>query len=398
MNYLMNENDIEILRSAIAKINKRLDFCVKKMTKDENAVPYQRVTPIYFWAPRFYEDKNIPGFTLYICGGDALHIYVEEDNIKCKLFDKSYDRYFKNAILIDTLMKKNKQGKEEIHQIILNPLRNKFTKETGKGPQFDSANSYKKLVDANLITDDEYIEMIEAFINVVKGTPCIASPSGRTKRPYERYRENIIAMKNCNNPEFQIMDMEFEASLEKVRTRESKKGKADLVGIQINEDKKSLGIYFIEYKCTETATAGKTSLPEHYQDMCKYYKKDDIFTRVKAMYKNRMKLVDPNWKQPEDFDNFTVSSKMLFLFSHVVDIVEKNDIRLSQNTVANKVVAMINPQDGQEIYSNEQVYFLTIDGFEENCLINPLMIRQLDKIYTQGEKESLCQKLFEDKN
>lgn len=422
---VINVQEINAYKEAISKINARLDKAMniiiaeieESSKKDElrknkaNEVEYNltkplEVLPTYYWAPRRYEEvsngtkKIYKGFTLYLCGGDVFHLYLKDNKLWCDIFDDDYNRYFADAKLERVIEKKNKEGKLVRKQIISSKTRDSLLiLTTGGKLQKDKKTFYERLIDPEKISDIIILEIIKGFIRCTKGEAIVPS-LGHSKKPYERYRENIIAHDNCNpDSDIQIVNMEFEEKLGTFtgKNNAEDKGKADLVGLSINKDNKEINMFFIEYKCTKSATDGNTSLPEHYQDMIKYYNNENVTKKVIEFYIDQMSLLGKETLIPDDIEIYSIIPKMMFLYSHVVDRPdEKNNIELKKSTIAEYTVKMMHPklENGEKAYDCNIVSFMTVPAFSRKCKLGKNIVIT-SKIYESNEKANLIRDILE---
>ncbi len=179
----------------------------------------------YFWCPKKKDSACLNGFRLYVHGGYALSLYVDDKNNKVRCTNNifKYKEYFEDKTFLKNLEKKTGVDR----YVTINDVKDWFSSN-----DWDVIfTAYKK----------------RGFV--------------------ERGKETFIAKMSEDYVEGQMLIIDMESSVRNcVSIR--KNPKPDLVGIRKVENKWILS--FIEYKCTESGTKGVT-LKTHYNDMRDYY-------------------------------------------------------------------------------------------------------------------------------
>lgn len=335
---MINENDIVLLRKCINGLNKKLN----------NVGPDK-----YFWCPM--KKGNREGFTLYYNGGSLFSFYCDNGELCVEAFAQSYDKYFNDV--------ESDENGNPTHRIGKMFFREKDDIERFK----ENVNALKSL------TDDDFIEIDTAMDRWVKCEVNNQFKPESYNPNYERQRENLIANANCImtfdyrqdekyqlcNENIEIVIMEEPITLEKPLPNGHRVGKADLVGISLNSDDDVL-ISFIEYKCTQTGITQNPSLPEHYEDMHGYYKRDDVKKAILGLYNNKRLL----YGLPAlNIDVNTIKTDIVFLFSHITK--EKTDGRhMYSGDVAGKILTMMNKEYSGEQFDDSDVKYMLLSERE----------------------------------
>ncbi len=112
--------------------------------------------------------------------------------------------------------------------------------------------------------------------------------------------------------------------------------------------------------------------------------------------------MNQDWKPPVNsesklaYEDYETSAQIWFLFSHVLAKVDnKKDIRVSESTIANKIISMMNPkEDDTEPYESSEVFFLVIKDFESSCVLNRDCIKKSNTIYKADQIQEVIKELL----
>lgn len=266
-----------------------------------------------FWCPKVIDGKN--GVILYIYGGCALKLYINvNEKIGVKIFDKRYLKYIEKS------------------------LHDKIWKE------FKDANRRKTGIDIILSWNASIWESIcKAFYEwATKGS----------NSEYERMRQTRICHDNMTNDEFNIFTME-----EKFKSTDNKP-EVDMIAMRETEE----GVVFsyVEYKCTESATKGKLSIPEHYRDMTKLTCSQYNTQRLIKLFEQRKMIISSG---NDISDNIRISTDFVIMLSN---ICEKNQLKeeTGKKVTAQTVYSQLKKTMKRKDFKEENVKIIILDDID----------------------------------